>query len=443
MLQLGARVDLHNAHTSCTVTRSLGEGAQGHVYAVSVDSLAGAPEYALKWYKPGFDTARQRALLDALIERGIPSNRFLWPIDLADSESDEGFGYLMPLRPATYTPLHDVLNGRAEASSQVIITIGMELAQSLLTLHSSGLCYRDINLGNVFFDLETGAVVICDVDNVGIDGASTSEIGGSPFFTAPEVLRGEALPGTATDLYSLSVLLFLLLVAHLPLLGRRAADFETLDAAAELELFGTAPIFIFDPDDASNRPVPGEDDNAIRFWPVLPPYLRKLFITAFTDGLTNPSARVAEGVWRKALARLRDALVTCPRCQTDAFFDEELGGAVCGNCGADIPLPPVLAFNSSDPVFLREGTFVTRHHIRRDYDFTTKVAEAVGHPADPTLIGLRNLTDTTWTVRLPSGPETVIEPERAIGIVDGMQIEFEPGRVGHLALPDPGTREGS
>ena len=56
MLRDGTTVDLQHAHAYCTVTRLLGEGLQGWVYAVSVDSIVDAPEYALKWYKPGFDT---------------------------------------------------------------------------------------------------------------------------------------------------------------------------------------------------------------------------------------------------------------------------------------------------------------------------------------------------------------------------------------------------
>ena len=137
---------------------------------------------------------RQRALLNGLIERGTPSDRFLWPIDLASCETDPGFGYLMPLRPPTSPPLHGVLDGSTDVSSEVLISICMDLAQSLLTLHSSGLCYRDINLGNVFFDSETGAVVICDTDNVGIDGVTTSEIGGSPYFTPPRSCAARPCP---------------------------------------------------------------------------------------------------------------------------------------------------------------------------------------------------------------------------------------------------------
>jgi len=315
----------------------------------------------------------------------------------------------------------------------------MELAQSFLVLHSAGLCYRDINLGNVFFDPTTGTALICDTDNVGIDGASTSEIAGSPFFSAPEVVRGEALPSTATDLFSLAVLLFLLLILHHPLEGRLTLDYEVFDHAADLALFGTDPRFIFDPDDPSNRPVPGLHDNATEFWPRFPPFLRALFITAFTDGLMRPDARVAESIWRKAMARLRDAIVVCPDCDVESFYDEQAGTATCWHCGREIPLPPRFEVDAADPVFLVEGAVVTAHHVEKNFDFATRIAEVVAHPEDATLIGLRNLTRTPWTARVATGPPSVIEPERAVAIVDGLVIELSPGRIAHLAASSSGS----
>jgi serine/threonine protein kinase len=51
--------------------------------------------------------------------------------------------------------------------------------------------------------------------------ASALGIRGTDRFMAPEIVRGEALPSVKTDPYSLSVLLFYLLMVHHPLAGRR------------------------------------------------------------------------------------------------------------------------------------------------------------------------------------------------------------------------------
>src|SRR3954452_6732203 len=144
---------------------------------------------------------------------------------------------------------------RGWTSFRALATAGLELADSYLQLHARGLCYRDISFGNVFFDPESGDVLICDNDNVAVDGSATAGVLGTPRFMAPEVVRGEVLPSTQTDLYSLAVLLFYMLTVHHPLEGAREAAIRCLDLPAMTRLYGTEPLFIFDPRDASNRAV--------------------------------------------------------------------------------------------------------------------------------------------------------------------------------------------
>src|SRR4051812_36185407 len=124
---------------------------------------------------------------------------------------------------------------------------------------------------------------------------------------APEIVRGDALPSTQTDLFSLAILLFYMFVVHHPLEGKRESNIRCLDLPAMTKLYGTDPLFIFDPSNDGNRPVPGYQDNAIAFWAVYPQFFRDLFTRAFTHGLTDPqNGRVRETEWRAAMLRLRD-----------------------------------------------------------------------------------------------------------------------------------------
>jgi serine/threonine protein kinase len=117
---------------------------------------------------------------------------------------------------------------------------------------------------------------------------------------APEIVRGEAVPSTQTDLFSLSVLIFyMLMVAH-PLEGAKEAAIKALDLPAMTKIYGKEPIFIFDPNDDSNRPVPGIHDNALAFWRIYPQFLRDIFIRAFTIGIKRPEKRARP---RKRMAR--------------------------------------------------------------------------------------------------------------------------------------------
>ena len=65
------------------------------------------------------------------------------------------------------------------------------------------------------------ALLICDNDNVDVDGAPPTSLG-TPKFMAPEIVRGEASPTMDTDLHSLAVVLFYLLFLCHPLEGKLA-----------------------------------------------------------------------------------------------------------------------------------------------------------------------------------------------------------------------------
>jgi len=264
------------------VVRPLGEGGQGTVFEVRADD---GQRLALKWYHDHVASPAQRAAIAELVERGAPTERFLWPLEMASDDKRHSFGYVMPLRPARYVGMAALLNGAVDSTLRTICMVGHQLADSFLRLHTEGLCYRDISLGNVCFDPETGDTLICDNDNVGIDGLSSAAVIGTKRFMAPEIVRREARPNTDSDLYSLSVLLFYLLMVGHPLMGARELAHAVWNEAAEAELFGSDPLFVFDPLDDSNRPVPGVHDAVLANWPVYTTALRGMFTTAFTSGL--------------------------------------------------------------------------------------------------------------------------------------------------------------
>ncbi len=282
----------------CEIEELLGDGTQGEVYRVSLPGK----KMALKCYKPEFARPEQKEALASIVKRDAPNDKFLWPLDLVILPDVSSFGYIMPLREGRYHSLTDLMRRRVKPSFRVLTTAAFYLVDSYFQLHAQGLCYRDINFGNVFFDPKTGDVLICDNDNVTVNGDQLHFIDGTPGFIAPEIIRGQAAPGAKTDLFSLSVLLFYLLMTHHPLNGKKEADIQIFDQEAQRRLYGIEPVFIFDPNDESNRPVSGYQDNALIFWPLYPRFLRNLFTRAFTDGLKDPeNGRVRENEWRTAL----------------------------------------------------------------------------------------------------------------------------------------------
>ena len=260
-------LNLKNSKSTCKIKEFLGGGGQGEVYRVIFDNQP----FALKWYFPEQATPEQRESLKKICAINPPTKHFLWPTSLVECKKVSGFGYIMPLRPDKFVGLTDLMADRIDPSFGALAKAGYELANSFFQLHARGLCYRDISWGNVFFEPETGDILICDNDNVSIDDADQKAgVYGTPKFMAPEIVRGEARPSSRTDLYSLAVLLFYIFMVHHPLEGDKESNIRILDSAAMHLLYGKDPIFIFDPENKSNSPNPEHHNNALVYWPIYP-----------------------------------------------------------------------------------------------------------------------------------------------------------------------------
>jgi eukaryotic-like serine/threonine-protein kinase len=426
LIQPGNTLRMERAGAVLTVEKRIGEGGQGVVH---VARLNGTP-FAVKWIRPGPGNEEMRNSITALIRRGHPPHpSFVWPFDLVSSDQLPGFGYVMPLLDPRFVSLAQLLNQETQPSFRVITTIGCELVDAFAALHSAGLCYRDVSFGNLRVDPSACKAAIIDVDNIGVDCGIVQVKGTGPFM-APEVLRDEALPSTVTDLHSLAVLLFYLLMHGHPLLGIRADATYTWDRGrrSETELlvrnFGIKPVFVFDPDDPSNRPLPG--DGVVTWWAIYPQQCRRVFTQAFTTGLHDASlnGRVIEGTWRRVLLTLHDLVSSCPGCGAAVFYDPENPGQTCWSCTAPLPVPPRLKVPGGTLV-LAEGAVVTSHHLNRDHDRRTACAVAEPYPGRPGRVVLRNLTDKTWTV-VPDGEQPKrVAPSQRLG-VRPMRIDFDP-----------------
>lgn len=421
LLESGATVQTRHGGVPCRVQQFLGGGGQGEVYR----SQMGTEQVALKWYFPQQATEAQRDGLLTLIGKGAPDGRFLWPLDLVTAPDKRSFGYVMPLRGAQYRSIIDLMKRRVDPTFQALAHAGMELADSFWQLHAKGLSYRDISFGNVFFDPDTGHIAICDNDNVAVDGTELATVLGTPGFMAPEIVSREARPSSQTDLYSLAVLLFhLLLVAH-PLDGLREASIRCLDLPAREKLYGREALFIFDPDNDSNRPHPDYHRNALETWPLLPQSLKDLFTRAFTVGLHQPDQRIRESEWRRAMADLRDAVFYCQACGEQNFFDETAAAPACWHCRRPLRSPLRIGIGRAQ-VMLNHDTRLYPHHTNPDrtYDFDEPVAELAQHPTNPNVWGLRNRSSVIWQVTLPDGQTRAVDPGRAAPLANGVVVHF-------------------
>lgn len=408
MLKIGDKVPLELGG-SAEVKAVLGSGGQGTVYRAE---FAGK-DYALKMYFP-HKLRRPEIFRDNLRriaedKSNSALNWFLMPRYLT-AEYDGTFGFLMDLIPSEYKPFHDVLNARVKLSGLYsVVNSAIRITSAFRALHNSGKSYQDLNDGGFFIRPSDGDVLICDCDNIAPYGEHLG-IAGKPGYMAPEIVRGEKAPDKYTDRYSLAVVLFRLLLRGDPLEGNKVLKSVCLTEEAERRHYGFEPIFVYDPDDDSNRPVRGVHNNIIKFWRIMPDYIREAFEFSFTEGLNEPSKRLIEKQWLDLLKRMRGDITACT-CGIQNFLpavDADADGKLICPCGIHYAKPLSLV-GAKSRVLLFDGAKV--------FDEDEKLtAEVVRNKKNPALWGLKNHSTEDWTCTLPNGDNKTIASGKAAPI---------------------------
>ena len=110
----------------------------------------------------------------------------------------------------------------------------------------------------------------------------------------------------------------------------------------EKELFGHDAVFIMDPQDDTNRPVPGLHTNVIRRWGLFPKSMEDLFVQAFCKrSILYPEKRVIDREWMTCMVQLRSMLGNCPICGEETFIEPDLSTQKCIDCEEPISKPMV------------------------------------------------------------------------------------------------------
>lgn len=416
----GHKIRVKDSDEFLTVTGKLGEGGQGIVYRVSYNGK----DYALKWFFPQ-SLKKPKAFLKNLsrnIVDGPPTRNFLWPI-LVTEQTEGSYGYLMELRPPEYRSFTDILNAKIRIVKHTArVNAALTIVESFIALHRQGKSYQDLNDGNFFINPSTGDVLICDNDNVAPYGENLG-IAGKCRYMAPEVVLGEK-PGMQSDYFSLAVMLFLLLFLSHPLEGEKVIKSVCLTDRHEKTHYGSHPVFIFDPDNDSNRPVRGVHNNAITLWPLYPKFIRDAFIQSFTEGLTVKEKRISDHEWMRLFICLRDEIIPCA-CGCENFAPpEDAVGARCLSCGAKMVNPLRLKVQKYSVALYPGNLLHACHTEKNNIDFHTVSGEVIRNKNNPGLWGIRNLSDFVWHTEMPDGSEKDLPPEAVLPIFRGVKVDF-------------------
>jgi eukaryotic-like serine/threonine-protein kinase len=145
----------------------------------------------------------------------------------ADEDADRAGIWMELIEGQT---LAQIVRERGPMSPREVAGIGLDLCSALSAIHAAGLLHQDIKAQNVMREVG-GRIVLMDFSGADVvdveDGPAVRS--GTPLYMAPELFDG-ALPTTASDVYSLGVLLFFLLAGRLPIEGQSLQDVKQAHA---------------------------------------------------------------------------------------------------------------------------------------------------------------------------------------------------------------------
>ena len=409
----------------------LGEGGQGEVYLVRNDS--DGERYALKIYKNKVSQDFKYNLKNN-IEKGSPSEDFLWPKRLFE-RTDGTAGYLMDLRPKNYVSFVSYLTGKHPFKNRAtLIKWCISLCSAFKKLHEQGYSYQDLNDGSFFMDPETGALLICDNDNVTADKKNLGILGKMRYM-APEIVTGENMPDVHSDRFSLAVILFMALCLGNPFEGERLKNYDIIDEKAEYEMFGSDPVFVYHKERRDNRPIRGYHSSVLKRWAYIPLYVKEAFHRTFVDGIDDrENERTTEIEWLKLLTKYRDELITCPHCGYEYIygFEEKKKYDVCPLCGKQTKDVCVLTTGKSK-IVLEPGKYLYLCHLDKyTADYQTAVGKVVTNKNNPSLWGIKLALNENVEIEDAEGNKKTIAGEGVVPIIRNLTIKFPTGQIGEI-----------
>lgn len=434
-------VQMENGH-QCEVLGILGEGGQGIVYKVrySEDNKI----YALKVYTAKKMPAYFLKNMANNISKGAPSHSFIWPRLLTKpfGQRQNRIGYMMDMYGKENVSLAKLIKGKAAPKNAFIqIKMLLELVRAFEALHAKGYSYQDLNDGGVVFNVETGNIKICDNDNVA-PYAQNLGIKGKFKYMAPEVAIGMFPPDKYSDYFSLAVLIFMILLHGDPLEGKSKTALIALTLEDKERIYGTNPIFVFDPENTSNRPDPKIHKTVIKAWEKLPEYIQDLLIKTLTKGLPGEGKekpniakerqlRATEKEWIKGLNKWLASMVTCPHCGVGTYLvidnKQQIKPKKCTSCSKPL--------NTNLPILdIKKGNMLL-HSIILEKDkhiLKTQISDVIKDQPAATILpsqrikdyyAIRNESGQPWSYDLDEQSK-VCKPDEIIPTIDGLHITF-------------------
>ncbi len=311
------KIKVYTKEKEIELKKLLGRGGEGEVYEVDENLCAKIylkpdKEKYLK-LKYMIENPPEDFSLKTQGHRSI-----IWPQELLffDKNLKKFAGFLMPkVNLNIFFPLHNcfsqnerIRNFGISFSWKHLISVAVNIAGAVASLHEKGYCIGDLNDRNILVAKDT-LVVFLDCDSYQVHEKQTDRIFLSPVrtpeYTPPEMYGKffKKTPATIeTDNFALAVIIFkILMLGFHPFAGKYLKK-EELTLTEKIK----KGLFAYSKQIAEALPPDSAPDLNI-----LPPYIQNLFEETFITGYKNPSLRPDSKKWWESLLNLLNNLKKC------------------------------------------------------------------------------------------------------------------------------------
>ena len=321
-------------------------GGQGRVHRVKGASLA------VKILHDTSSSRREqlRAQLAAVKRLPVEDLPMARPLAML---KEPHLGYVMDLVTGM-EPIAALLSAPREGIARWYIETGglgrrlrllTRIADAFARLHGRSLVYSDPSPSNLLVtrDLTGDVVRLIDADNLHVRSGPSIHAVYTPFYGAPELVRGEVGPDTRTDTWAFGVIAFQTLTLIHPMLGDEVVDGEP--QLEERALAGERPWIDAEPPNntnASSRGLPRAD--------VLSTRLRELCAGTFGDGRLAPEKRPTMTEWAERLEVASGFLLPCSVCKATFYASS----SACPFCASPRPAFVLARMDRWEPGRMKE-----------------------------------------------------------------------------------------
>ena len=201
------------------IQKRVGRGAMGSVYLASDPRINRAVAVKAIPIEKEFEDEELREARQRFFREAESAGRLTHPniITVFDAGEDKGLAYIaMEYVPGI--PLRDFTDKKKLLAPKRALELCAATAEGLDYAHNQGVIHRDIKPANLLYNPKDGTVKISDFGVARITDNNATKTGivlGTPMYMSPEQLGAEKLTG-ASDLFSLGVTLYELLVGEVP-----------------------------------------------------------------------------------------------------------------------------------------------------------------------------------------------------------------------------------